>query len=102
MTEMLAAQDTGIYRSDSAAANPTRSNFRSWCGEVLSQQQTPEKSYPDLSPQPRSVADRRCSMHCVVAPPVSDSRLAYCVAAGGIRTDLAGPSGRRTVRARPG
>jgi uncharacterized protein YbjT (DUF2867 family) len=35
MTEMLIAQDDGIYESDWAAANPTTTEFRTWLKEVF-------------------------------------------------------------------
>ncbi|MFH9657036.1 NAD(P)H-binding protein [Streptomyces sp. NPDC017248] len=35
VTEMLAAQDHGIYDADWAAAEPTPTDFRTWCRDVL-------------------------------------------------------------------
>jgi hypothetical protein len=35
MTEMVVAQDGGIYDADWAAATPSATNFRTWCEEVL-------------------------------------------------------------------
>lgn len=35
MTDMLAAQDAGIYEADWATATPTATDFRTWCEQVL-------------------------------------------------------------------
>lgn len=35
LTEMLAAQQNGIYDADWAAATPTSTSFRTWCEQVL-------------------------------------------------------------------
>lgn len=35
MTEMLVAQDEGLYEADWKAAIPTSTDFRTWCQQVL-------------------------------------------------------------------
>jgi hypothetical protein len=35
LTEMISAQNAGIYDGDQAASTPTATSFRLWCEQVL-------------------------------------------------------------------